>query len=55
MKEKMVQKIKNWGGGQVHLIKDFSFPHGGKYPLGVVIFQDGCPSKELISISKTNG
>ena len=26
----------------------------GKYPLGVVIFQDGYLSKELISTSKTN-
>ena len=29
-------------------------PLGGKYPLGMVIFQDGYLSKELISTSKTN-
>ena len=28
---------------------------GGKYPLGMVIFQDGYFSKELIIASKTNG
>ena len=28
---------------------------GGKYPLGMIIFQDGYLSKELISTSKTNG
>ena len=28
---------------------------GGIYPLGMVIFQDGYLSKELIGTSKTNG
>ena len=32
-----------------------SLPLGGKYLLGMVIFQDGYLSKELISTSKTNG
>ena len=30
-------------------------PPEGKYPFGMVIFQDGYLSKELISFSKTNG
>ena len=29
-------------------------PAGAKYPLGIVIFQDGYLSKELISTSQTN-
>ena len=28
---------------------------GGKYPLGMVIFEDGYLSKELMSTSKTKG
>ena len=31
-----------------------SVPRGGEYPLGMVIFQDGYLSKELMSTSKTN-
>ena len=30
-------------------------PPAGKYPLGMVIFQAGYLSKELISTSKANG
>ena len=33
----------------------FAPPLGSKYPLGMIIFQDGYLSKELISISETNG
>ena len=37
------------------LVGGLTSPPGGKYPLGMVIFQDECLSKELISTSKTNG
>ena len=37
------------------LIRVLTPPPGGKYPLGMVIFQDGYLSKEFISTSKTNG
>ena len=30
-------------------------PPEGKYPLGMLIFQDGYLSKKLINTSKTNG
>ena len=32
-----------------------ALPPGGKYLLGMIIFQDGNLSKELISTSETNG
>ena len=37
------------------LVGGLTPPSGGKYALGMVIFQDGNLSKELISTSKTNG
>ena len=37
------------------LVGGLSPPPGGKYPLGMIIFQDGYLSKELISTSKMNG
>ena len=37
------------------LVGGLTPPPGGKYPLEMVIFQDGYLSKELISTSKTNG
>ena len=37
------------------LVGGFTPPPGDKYPLGMVIFQDGYLSKELISTFKTNG
>ena len=40
---------------KISVLLGSSHPLGGKYPLGMVIFQDGCHSKELISTSKTNG
>ena len=35
-------------------VGDLTPPAEGKYPLGMVIFQNAYLSKELISISKTN-
>ena len=41
---------------KVSVLVGASLPPGGsKYPLGMVNFQDGYLSKELISTSKTNG
>ena len=37
------------------LVGGLTPPSGGKYPLEMVIFEDGYLSKELISTSKTNG
>ena len=35
-------------------VMDLTSPLGGKYPLGMLIFEDGYLSKKLISTSKTN-